>query len=124
MFKRFLTLLRWHRLALAVLIGSCIVVLNRPCEYKRVKSPDGQYVCVAYFPLWQSLIPMSPGSSGDKSGYVEMFATNGKSLGSAPIEMVSMISDLRWDLNEARIIGLHTWSLPDGFSPIGSHPQP
>lgn len=108
----------------AVVMGGLLIGLNYPWEYSRLHSPDGKYFCVAYSSLWRSLIPASPGGGGDKSGYVEMFTVEGKSLGSAPIEMVSMIHDLTWRPGEAEIKLVHTWSLPDPANSSSVRPAP
>ena len=94
-------------------MAAAVIVLNYPCEYTRVKSPDGRFICIAFFPYWKSLVPMTPGSGGDKSGFVEIRGANGRSLGSAPIEMVSMIHGLKWYSDAASIPCVHDWDLKE-----------
>ena len=80
-------------------------------EYSRVTSPDGRFYAVATFPIWQSLIPMMPGSSGDKSGSVTIYAAGGGSCGRTPVDMVRFIQDLEWTTNHAEIRLVAEWDL-------------
>src|SRR5689334_15534445 len=70
-------------------------------ESRRVTSPDGRFYAVATCPIWQYYVPMSPGSGGDKSGYVTVFTREGKSCGRVPVDMVWMIQDIKWSATTA-----------------------
>jgi hypothetical protein len=83
-------------------------------EHARRESPDGAFVAVAYTQPFYAIVPVMPGGSGDKPGRVTVFR-NEQSCGSAWIEMVSFIYDLRWLLDtrprRAEIPLAATWNL-------------
>jgi hypothetical protein len=68
--------------------------LFRQNEYKRMESPDGRYYVVISYRLYNSLMPMMPGGSGDKSGFATMYNAKGHSLGTMPVQMLSLASDI------------------------------
>ena len=83
--------------------------------YRTVESPDGAFAATAKSSLFYSLIPVMPGQAGDKPGRVTVVRNDGRACGSADVEMVSLVSDLRWDLDskpwEAHIVAAATWDL-------------
>jgi hypothetical protein len=82
---------------------------------RRAESPDGAFEAVARTAPVHLLIPVMPGQSGDHAGRITIYTKGGRSCGSAPVEMVWMIQDLRWDLarkpREASLVALATWDL-------------
>jgi hypothetical protein len=82
---------------------------------RRADSPDGAFEAVARTALVNLLIPIMPGQSGDRAGQITIYARDGRSCGTAPVEMVWMIHDLRWDLagkpREASLAAVATWDL-------------
>jgi len=80
-------------------------------ESRRVTSPDGRFYAVATCPIWQYYVPMSPGSGGDKSGYITVFTREGKSCGRVPVDMVWMIQDIKWSATTAELPLVAEWDL-------------
>jgi hypothetical protein len=82
---------------------------------RRTGSPDGAFEAVATTARINLLIPVMPGQSGDHPGRITIYTKNGRSCGSAPVAMVWMIQDLRWDLagkpREASLVALATRDL-------------
>ncbi|MHA3772164.1 hypothetical protein ACXR0O_11560 [Verrucomicrobiota bacterium sgz303538] len=89
----------------------CAVLILPIREYQRVASPNGHFFAVARSPLWTSLIPIMPGQSGDKPGWVIIYNKEGEFCGRAPVPMVSFIHDLRWSGDEAYIPVVAEWKL-------------
>ena len=80
-------------------------------EYQRLSSPDGRFYAIARYPLWQSFVPVMPGGGGDMSGSITIYSREGNSCGRAPVDMVSLIGDVRWSADEARIPAVAEWDL-------------
>ncbi len=80
-------------------------------EYSRVTSPDGRFYALATYPIWQSFVPMAPGSSGDRSGSITVYTAGGSFCGRAPVDMVRFIQDLEWTTNHAEIRLVADWDL-------------
>ena len=68
---------------------------------RSAESPDGAFIAVATRPFFFALVPMMPGQSGDAPGRITIYRKDGRSCGSAPVDMVWMIQDLRWELSKA-----------------------
>jgi hypothetical protein len=68
---------------------------------RSAESPDGAFMAVATRPFLYALVPMMPGQSGDAPGRITIYRKDGRSCGSAPVDMVWMIQDLRWELSKA-----------------------
>jgi hypothetical protein len=64
-------------------------------------SPDGAFTAIATRPYIAALVPMMPGQSGDTPGRITIYRKDGRSCGSAPVDMVWMVQDLRWELSKA-----------------------
>lgn len=90
-----------------VVLGSAF----RLVECRRVSSPDGHYYAVATCRAWRSHVPMSPGSSGDKPGYVTVFTSSGQSCGSAPLDIAWMIDEMNWSTTNAELTAVAEWDL-------------
>lgn len=84
-------------------------------EYTRFSSPGAEFDGVVTSRRYESLVVRGPGSGGDKPGFLEIFAADGRSCGRAELPMVSLARDLRWELElkprSATIIGTATWNL-------------
>jgi hypothetical protein len=82
---------------------------------RRAESPDGAFEALATTARINLLIPVMPGQSGDHPGRITIYAKDGRSCGSAPVDMVWMIQDLRWDLagkpREASLVATAKWDL-------------
>ena len=78
-------------------------------------SPDGAFIAVTRISYINWLLPVMPGQSGDHPGRITIYRKDGRSCGSASVDMVWMIDDLRWELSrkprEASIVALATWDL-------------
>ena len=108
--------LRWTgTLLLALFAGFSAALFAPVLTYREVASPDGAFTAIAKSSLFYSLIPVMPGQGGDKPGRVTVVRNDGQSCGSADVEMVSLVSDLRWYLDskpqEAHIVATATWNL-------------
>ena len=79
-------------ICLAVAIG----VAFFPKEYARVLNPDGRHIAIAKYHAYQAWLPVSPADAGGKEGWILIVAKDGETIGSAPVDRVSQIQDLRW----------------------------
>ncbi|MFN7973354.1 MAG: hypothetical protein U0166_13575 [Acidobacteriota bacterium] len=100
--------------ALALVSGVAAAYLFAPVEYARIASPDGRWVAVATHLRYLGFLPMMPGGGGDKPGQVTIYrVADGRSVGSAPIELCWMLSDIRWEAGKAEIpLGRHVGPRP------------
>jgi hypothetical protein len=96
------------RIVIAAFLGVAVVaaLAFSPKEYARASSPDGRHVAIAKYRSYLAWLPMSPGSSGDKNGWIVITTIDGKKIGVADVDMVSQIQDLRWtqDSVEVRLV--------------------
>ena len=102
-------------IALAILAGLCAALFASLLTYREVSSPDGEFVATAKTAIFRTLIPAMPGQAGDKPGLISVGHRNGRSCGATPVEMASMIADLRWELDrkprEALLVATARWDL-------------
>jgi len=102
-------------LLLALLAAGSATLFAPVLTYREVASPDRAFTAVAKSSLFYSLVPVMPGQAGDKPGRVTVLRSDGQSCGSADVEMVSLVADLRWSLDskprEAHIVATATWNL-------------
>jgi hypothetical protein len=101
---------------LLVVAAALAALLFTPLPSTRTtESPDGEFIAVVKTGLFDSLLPVMPGQGGDKPGSVTMMRKDGRSCGSAALDMVSYIYDLRWELDRkprfASIGLIVTWNL-------------
>lgn len=100
---------------IAVLAGISSVLLAPLATYREVPSPDGEFIAIAKAPLLYAFVPVMPGQSGDRPGRVMVVRRDGRSCGSADVEMVAMVGAMRWRLDgkprEAGIVATATWNL-------------
>ncbi len=80
-------------------------------QYSCVSSPDTHFYAVATFPIWKRYVPMMPGQSGDKSGYITIYTAEGHSCGRTPVDMVSYIRNLEWSPDRAELRHVAEWDL-------------
>jgi len=97
----------------AFLLFSALIFLAAfwPQEYRRISSPDGKYFAVAKYHAYQSWLPIFPGQSGDKSGWVIIFKKDGTKIGEADVDMVQMIQEINWKPDAAELRLVATWKL-------------
>jgi hypothetical protein len=102
-------------LVLVVIVGLAAVLFAPMQTYRHEESPDGEFVAVAKYSLFSSLMPVMPGQAGDKPGRVTIIRKDGWPCGSAAVEMVQMVGDVRWYLKEkpreASIVATARWNL-------------
>jgi hypothetical protein len=92
-------------------IGVALWSVFRLVECRRITSPDGRFYAVAECRAWRFHVAMSPGSSGDKPGYVTVFTRDGQSCGSAPLDMAWMIDEMSWSTTNAELRLVAEWDL-------------
>ena len=92
------------RLILVLAIGAFAAIATLaflPLDAVRsAESPDGAFIAVATKSYFYALVPVMPGQSGDAPGRITIYRKDGRSCGSAPVDMVWMIQDLRWELSK------------------------
>ena len=100
---------------LAFLAALAAILFAPLLTYREVQSPDGEFIAIAKASLFRSSIPVMPGQSGDKPGRIIIVRKDGWSCGSAAVDMVSLVDDIRWYLDskprEASIVATARWNL-------------
>jgi hypothetical protein len=91
-----------------------VAALRATTELQRLPSPDGRFTAVTEYYTWRSLLPMTPGSSSDRPGFVTIYSSDGHSLGRAPVPMLQLAHDLRWEADAAEIRLVAHWDLSRG----------
>ena len=78
-----------------------------------IVSPCGKYRVDYYYYFRESLMPMSPGSSSDKSGCLYIYRqSDNKMLFREEVPMLQTVGDIRFDQNESgntRLIYAPAW---------------
>jgi hypothetical protein len=107
---------RYFFILVIFLLGFCGLVFfaltHRTLAYES-KSPTGNYIAKVTFKTFYSMIPMAPGSSSDKPGYVEIFNKNGDSLGEIPVPMLQL-AGVDWKPNGADVEMIGEWDFSKG----------
>lgn len=101
----------WILATASVACVASFIALRHTTEYRRIASPDGRFYAVAEHRAYLSLIPMSPGSSSDKPGFVTVFTSDGVSCGRASLPMLQLFTDFRWRTDAAEIPLVAQWDL-------------
>ena len=98
---------------IVAIISVCLIAFSafHAEEYNRSVSPDGKYIAIAKYHAFRAWIPMMPGGSGDKSGWIEVFSKDGKYFGSHSVEMVSFIQEIEWSRDSAYLKFAGEWNL-------------
>lgn len=95
---------------LIILVGiGVVILLFQEDEYLRVTSPDGKYTAIVTYRRYQALLPMGPGQSSDKPGFIRIEDSSGSNLGKIPLPMVQMAYDLEWTPTGAEIRLVGEW---------------
>jgi hypothetical protein len=84
-------------------IASCAAMFLPKSEYSRKWSPDGKQVAIAYSRTIWSLLPVFPGGGSDKPGWIRIETKEGRRIKEYSIEMLSLIQDIRWEGDNARL---------------------
>ena len=104
-------------ISIAVILSLCLLAgyfaATSRTIYSTKVDPTGKYIAKVSYKSYLSLIPMSPGSSSDKAGYVEIFDHNSKSMGEIPIAMLQL-AHVTWHKNGASIKLKGEWDFKKG----------
>lgn len=79
-------------------------------EVRRFESPDGHYAVVVRFDS-KSEGPITPGSSGDRPGFVQLVNSQGKILKQASVDMVGRVDQVIWSENQVEVKMVAIWQL-------------
>jgi hypothetical protein len=107
---------RYLFIPIMLLLGFCGLVflaLNHRTLAFESKSPTGNYIAKATFKTFYSFIPMAPGSSSDKPGYVDIVNKNGDSMGEIPVPMLQL-AGVYWKPNGADVEMIGEWNFLKG----------
>jgi hypothetical protein len=88
--------------------GAVFLAFNHRSSMSETWDPTGNYVAKVTFKTFYSFIPMAPGSSSDKPGYVEIFNKNGDSMGEIPVPMLKL-AGVYWKQNGADVEMIGEW---------------
>ena len=80
-------------------------------EYTRMSGQSGRFYAVAEYRTYLSFIPMMPGSSSDKPGFVTIYTRDGESCGRASLPMLQDFYSLQWLGDTAEIPMVAQWDL-------------
>ena len=87
-------LLIYGIIASLLIVASAGIILPRT-EYDIYRAPSGEYKAIFTYRSYLAFIPMMPGSSGDKSGFVKIIDNSGNDYGELPLEMLNA-AEFRW----------------------------
>lgn len=102
-----------------LLIASCLAVLIlcavaiwllQEVEYQRINSPDGQYTAIVTYRRTEAFLPIFPGQSGDKPGFIKIEDRNGNNCGKIGVPMIGMSRDLEWTDGGANLDLVCEWN--------------
>lgn len=79
-------------------------------EVRRFESPDGRYAVVVRLDL-KADAPITPGSSGDRAGFVQLIDKRDKILRQKSVDMVGLVDQVFWGKNEVEVKMVATWKL-------------
>lgn len=96
-----------------VLCWVLYVVTTHRSVYTSFTDPKSDYEAVVTVKSYRLLLPMMPGGSSDKPGYVEVFDQNSQSLGEMPVPMVQL-AQIEWLNAGARIKLIGEWDFEAG----------
>jgi hypothetical protein len=101
--------------ALVTLAGACAILFMPLLTYREISSPNNEFTVIAKTAVFHALIPVMPGQAGDKPCRIVVVRKDGRSCGAAPVEMVSMITNMRWQLDrkprEVSLVATARWDL-------------
>jgi len=111
-----MTAARLRKLILATLIATTGVLFLQPHlrsqPYSTFTSPDGQHriEVFACHTWWRSMFfPSFPGQGGDSPGRIFFKDAAGRTLGSAPVDMVNIVPPPRWSPRHVEVYCLADW---------------
>ena len=105
----------------AALIAFCVMIvfagyagLSHRTVYAEINHPKGTYKAIVTYRSYLSLLPMSPGSSSDKPGFIRIVDSRGNDLGEIPLPMLQLAGALEWTSEGAQIPALGEWDIREG----------
>lgn len=101
-------------LAIAIATALNFPPIKRACcalEFQTLHSPLSDHYLVVY--RYTTLLPLTPGNSGDLPGYVQLYNGQGERLREQDVEMVQLIRDVHWTDNSVAIKFVLDWPLSD-----------
>jgi len=102
----------WIAVILVVIAGVAFGALHRTIVSSE-NDPSGMYTAEVSYRTFYSFIPMAPGSSSDKPGFVEIFKKGAGSLGRIPVPMLQM-SGVKWESPGASVAMVGEWDFVQG----------
>lgn len=92
-------------IVLSIIIITLITTVVLPrTVFKTFKDPTGEYTAIVSYRSYLSHIPMMPGSSSDKPGFIKIIDSSGKNYGEMPLPMLQMVYDMSWTKNGAEVM--------------------
>ena len=95
-------------IVMVVLSGLLLIGVTHRTIHDKEVDPTGKYTAIVSYRTYLSLIPMMPGSSGDKAGFVKIVDVAGKSYGEIPVPMLQM-AEIEWHASGAEIFLIGEW---------------
>jgi hypothetical protein len=95
------------------IISLLFLAFNHRTISSEASDPTGQYVAKLSYRTFYSFIPMSPGSSSDKPGFVEIFNKNGESMGRVPVPSLQL-GGVLWKPDGADVQMIGEWNFKNG----------
>lgn len=107
------------RLKRLLLVMACLVLAaggyawwihTRLELYETLESPDHRFKLVVYRkPIWPSAMP---GQASDAPGIVRLYDGSGRLLNEAPVEMVQLVEDVKWNSDNVDVPLVFNFKLP------------
>ncbi len=94
-----------RKISMIVMLSLCLIgyfVATSRTLYSTAVDPTGKYTVKVSYQSFLSFIPMTPGSSSDKAGFVEIFDNDSNSMGEMPIAMLQL-ANIGWHKNGASL---------------------
>lgn len=101
-------------ITIIILVSLAYIITIPRSTYAIVTDPTGQYTAKVTSKMYLSLIPMSPGSSSDKAGFVEIFDSNSHSMGEVPVPMLQL-ANINWHPDGASVDHYGEWDFKKGI---------
>ena len=106
-------LIKYLLITIIILTSLAYLITIPRSSYDISKDPTGQYTAKVSYKTYLSFIAMTPGSSSDKAGFVEIFDSNSKSMGEVPVPMLQL-AHVNWHSNGASVQHYGEWDFKKG----------
>jgi hypothetical protein len=98
-----------------VVVYVYLMKANAPeIEASRKADPSGEYCAVVTHKGWQVPNFSAPGDAGNHAGFIRIEDRSGRSFGKAPLPILWMADDLRWEPGGAHLVGIAHWDFAAG----------